>query len=276
MTDLNSQDQISDSDEGTGQDQFPLQPHASGQIPEAPQPVQSPVRIRMPESRPVVTYSLIAVTVVVFVVQMGTKAFLGFDLPVSIGIKYNPLIDQGQYWRLLTPLFLHGDFLHIGFNMYALYFLGRELERFYGHWRFLLLYLLGGFTGALASYLLTPNASLGASTATFGLLGAYGVLAYRNQRIFGAQSRRILRNVIQIGVINFLFGLSPNIDNWAHLGGALGGVALSWFGGPYYRLAGSLVEFHLEDQHSRDQFLLAFLVLFCASAAAAIFLPGAA
>jgi rhomboid protease GluP len=229
----------------------------------------------LPQRLPFVTYTLIILTVLVFLAQLGTEALLGEDIPFQFGVKYNPLIDAGQYWRLFTPTLLHADILHIGFNMYALYLLGRELERFYGHWRFLLLYLLGGFTGALASYLFTPHPSLGASTATFGLLGAYGILAFRNQRIFGPRSRLILRNVIQIGIINLLLGLSPSIDNWAHLGGALGGVALAWFGGPEFHLSGSMVDIQLENKRTAQQFLLVFLVLFVLAASIAVTFPGA-
>jgi len=181
---------------------------------------QPQIRLVLPDTKPTVTYSIIAITVLVFLAQQVTQTYLGVDVPANLGIKYNPLIDAGEYWRLIAPVLLHGSVLHIGFNMYALFILGRELERFYGHLRFLLLYLVGGFSGGVFSYLLTSAPSLGASTAVFGLLAAYGILGYRNQRIFGPQSQRIVRNVIQVAAINFLFGLSPGIDNWGHLGGA--------------------------------------------------------
>ncbi len=239
---------------------------------ERPQPQ---IKLSLPDTRPVVTYSIIAITVLVFLLQLGTSNLLGYDLPVELGIKYNPLIDAGQYWRLIAPVLLHGDVLHIGFNMYALYILGRELERFYGHGRFLLLYLAGGFTGGVASYLLTAAPSLGASTATFGLLAAYGILGYRNQRIFGQQSQRIVRNVVQVAAINFLFGLSPGIDNWGHLGGAIGGALVAWFGGPEFRFAGTMLELHLEDKRNINQFLAVFLAVAGIFAVLALFIGGA-
>jgi rhomboid protease GluP len=193
-----------------------------------------------------------------------------------LGIKYNTLIDAGQYWRLLTPMLLHGSFLHIGFNMYAVYLLGRLLERFYGHWKFLLLYVLGGFTGALASYLLTPNPSLGASTSTFGLLAAYGILAYRNKLIFGSRAKLMLRNAIQVGVLNLIIGLSGGIDNWAHLGGALGGIALAWFAGPVFELTGSTMEtMRVKNKITDRLFVSVFLGLFLLAGVIAIVLPGA-
>lgn len=235
------------------------------------------VRIQFPQTQPIATYALIAVTVLVFIAQYASQALTGYDYPVLLGIKSNTAIDAGQYWRLFTPMLLHGNILHIGFNMYALYLLGRALERFYGHWKFLLLYILGGFTGGLASYLLTPSRSLGASTATFGLLAAYGVFAYRNKKIFGSRSKLMVRNVLQVAVLNLVIGLSPGIDNWAHLGGVLGGVALAWFAGPEFEVVGnSLVDLHLQNKTTDQQFWLVFLSLFVLTAFAAVFLPGAA
>jgi len=233
------------------------------------------IRLTLPDTKPVVTYSIMALTILVFIAQLATQTLLGWDIPVELGVKFNPLIDAGEYWRLIAPVLLHGDILHIGFNMYALYILGTELERFYGHGRFLLLYLAGGFAGGVASYLLTPAPSLGASTAVFGLLAAYGILGYRNKQVFGPQAQRIVRNVLQVAAINFLFGLSPGIDNWGHLGGAVGGGLVAWFGGPEFRFAGTMLELHLENKRSPDQFLLIFFAVAAMFGFAAIWLGGA-
>lgn len=234
------------------------------------------VRVHLPEVQPIVTYAIIGITTLVFLAQLATQQLLGYDLPVAIGVKYNALIDSGQYWRLITPVLLHGNILHIGFNMYAVYILGREIERFYGHGRFLLLYLAGGFSGAVASYLLTAAPSLGASTATFGLLAAYGVLGYRNRHIFGQQSQRIVRNVIQVALINFLLGLSPGIDNWGHLGGTIGGIVLAWFGGPMLGVNGRPPDLYIEDKTPSSHFLAAFIGVVGFFALLVMLLPGAA
>ena len=193
---------------------------------------------------------------------------------MNYGIKYNPLIDQGQYWRLFTPLFLHGDILHIGFNMYALYILGRGIEPFCGRFRFLLLYITSGFAGATASYLLTAAPSLGASTATFGLLAAYGVLGFRNQKVFGKQSQYIVKNVIQVALINLALGLTPGIDNWGHLGGALGGFVLAWFGGPKLSFEVKGLELHLKNERTWYEFAFAWVLVFSVTAALALLLNG--
>lgn len=188
-----------------------------------------------PVWKPLVTQTVLVITVIVYALQMLTQFVLGSDLPAALGMKVNSLIIQGQFWRLFTPMLLHASLLHIGFNMYALFVLGSGLERFYGHGRFLALYILAGFTGNVVSFLFSSAPSLGASTAVFGLLGAQGVLLYQNREMFGPTARRSLTNVITIALINLAIGLSPGIDNWGHLGGLIGGAMFAWFAGPLYQ-----------------------------------------
>ena len=193
------------------------------------------VTVRPPQVRPIVTYILIGLTVAVYLMQMvSIYLFRGMDYPAGLGMKANQEILQGQLWRLITPMFLHSSssLLHIAFNMYALLALGPQLERFYGHWRFLMLYLLGGFAGNVASFLLSPEYSLGASTAIFGLIGAQGIFLYHHRKMFGGMAQRALTNIIVVAVVNLIIGLSPGIDNWGHVGGLLGGTLFAWFGGP--------------------------------------------
>ncbi len=184
--------------------------------------------------RPVVTQALMAITIGAYLLQMITQFVFGDDLLAAYGMKVNSLILQGQFWRLFTPMFLHASILHIGFNMYALYVLGVGLERFYGLRRYLVLYLLAGFSGNVASFLFSTAPSLGASTAVFGLLAAEGVFFYQNREIFGAMARRSLTNVITIALINLVIGMSPGIDNWGHLGGLVGGALFAWLAGPRF------------------------------------------
>lgn len=224
--------------------------------PPTPQPPRA-VRVQIPEQKTLVTYGLIGITVVVFLAQMLTLYLSRTDMVANWGAKSNYWIEQGQFWRLLTPIFLHGGILHIGFNMYALSILGREMERFYGHFRFLVLYLVTGFTGFVVSYLFTSASSVGASTAIFGLLGAYAVFIFRNRAVFGRNSQRILRNLGQVLLINLIIGLSPGIDNWGHLGGLIGGVALGWFGGIQYRLVGDVFSnLVLEEKSTTERFII--------------------
>jgi rhomboid protease GluP len=224
---------------------------------------------------PFIVYIILGVTIFVYLLQMLTQNVLGFDLPAALGVKANDLIIQGQIWRLFTPMFLHGSILHLGFNMYALYVIGSGLERFYGHWRFLTLYLLAGFCGNVLSFLFTTAPSLGSSTAIFGLLGAEGVFLYQNQKLLGRMAQRSLVNLVMIAVINLLIGLSPAIDNWGHIGGLIGGTLFAWFAGPLFRVEGIFPNRYVVDAHSSEDVIRAVIgvgALFFALAATGYFL----
>lgn len=213
--------------------------------------------VRMPERKPVAVYAILGLTIFIYILQYLTQAglldlgrcpyFFSPDIPACYGMKVNELIEAGEWWRLVTPVLLHASLLHIGFNMYALYALGPELERMYGHGTFVALYLLGGFAGVVLSFLLTAANSLGASTAIFGLLAAHGVFAYRNQRIFGRRAQAAIRSIVQIAGINLLIGLTPGIDNWGHLGGLLGGLLFCGLAAPVYEIRESQGEFRLAN-----------------------------
>src|SRR5512139_1078087 len=148
--------------------------------PKYPPPSAAPQRvpIRTPQVTPLVTYILLGLSVAIYALQWATQNFWGIDYPAALGLKANALIIQGQLWRLFTPMFLHGSILHIAVNMYALLAFGPQLERYYGHWRYLALYLVSGFAGNVASFIFSLAPSLGSSTAIFGLLGAEAVFLY--------------------------------------------------------------------------------------------------
>ncbi len=212
---------------------------------EYPQPQQPrPIQIAVPNVKPYVTYVIIGVTVLIYLLQIAGLYLLKVDVVANLGVKYAPLIRAGQVWRLITPVFLHDSslpygLLHIGFNMYALFLYGRGLEARFGHWRFTLLYFLSGYAGNVLSFLLTPNASLGASTAVFGLLAAEGMFVFQNRRLLGNRAGRALMNVLYVAGINLLIGFSVSgVDSFGHLGGLLGGVLFTWFGGPRWKVEG--------------------------------------
>lgn len=234
-----------------------------------PAPPPAPIR-PAPSMRTgaTVTYALMGVTIVVYGLQFLTQTLTGYDLPVAFGVKLPDLDATGEWWRLITPVFLHGGVFHLGFNMYALYAMGPTLEHFYGHARFLALYLLAGFTGNVLSLIMTPNPSLGASTAIFGLLAAQGVFLYRNRAFFGASARPQLINIAVVALINFVIGLSPGIDNWGHLGGFLGGLVFAWFGGPVLGVVDTGWQRSLVDESRRTQVALAWIATFTLAVAA--------
>ena len=224
--------------------------------PEVPQKVQ----VALPDNKPVVTTVLLVSMGLIYLLQLLTNSLFFRDLPAEYGMKINQAILEGEYWRLVTPMFLHGSILHLGFNLYALYILGRRSERFFGSFRFLLLFLIAGITGNLFSFIFTPEWSLGSSTAIFGLLAAEGVFLYQNRELFGNRSRIALRQIIQVAVINFLIGLSPGIDNWGHLGGLVGGALFSWFAGPILKLEGTPPLVRFADRRSERTSLVMFFL----------------
>jgi rhomboid protease GluP len=222
-------------------------PYTSPYPPQAGGPQQ--VMVQTSQKPPIVSYTILVVTILVYLLQMATENFLvGEDIPALLGMKINEYIVEGQFWRLITPVFLHGSILHIAFNMYALLIFGPGLERYYGHWRFLGLFFVSGFAGNVFSFLFSSAPSLGSSTAIFGLLGAEGVFLYQNRNLFGKGAQRALINLITIAMINLFIGLSPGIDNWGHIGGLLGGTLFAWFAGPLLRVEQGSFNYTLVDQ----------------------------
>ena len=233
-----------------------------GYPPYPPEGTPRRVSVQIPGVKPIVTYALLAITILVFLLQEASMyAYHGVDIPANLGLKYNPAIVQGEYWRLFTPMFLHGGLLHIGFNMYALYIFGIGLERHYGHVRFLLLYVLSGFAGNVMSFLFSSAPSLGSSTAIFGLLAAEAVFLFQNKKIFGGQAQRALMNIIIIGAVNLAIGTAPGIDNWGHVGGLLGGTLFAFIAGPRLVLEGTYPQLRVQDMRSSASTLIASLLV---------------
>jgi len=201
-------------------------------------PTQGSISLRLPSAPPRVTYAILGLTTFVYLLQMASQFIFGYDLPIALGAKSGDLIRQGQLWRLITPILLHGSILHIGFNMYALFIFGVGLERRFGHVRFIILYLLAGFSGNVLSFLFTSGLSVGSSTSIFGLIAAEGIFLYQNRKLFGEESKRAMGNVISVAAINLLIGFSSGglIDNWGHIGGLLGGLVFAWFAGPLWEV----------------------------------------
>lgn len=238
-----------------------------------PAPPQQPIRIPLPQTAPYVTYALIGITIVFFFIQRISPLIWGsspggissMDWLEYYGARVNADILAGQLWRLITPVLLHGSLPHIFFNMYALYSLGVSLERYFGHRRFLLLYVLGAFAGNVASFLFTGGSfSVGASTAIFGLIGAEGVFLYQNRKLFGREANRAIGNIIFIALINLLIiGSLPFIDNWGHIGGLAGGLMFTSLAGPLWRVEVSSTGYALvEKRPVRDVLVGAAAVLF--------------
>jgi rhomboid protease GluP len=237
---------------------------SDGLPPTNAEPQRQPVRVQMPDRKPIVTIILVVITVGVFAIQYLLQVTTGRDILFLYAGKINMFIMQGEVWRLLTPALLHGGILHVALNMYALFIIGSRLERFYGPWRFLLLYVLSAFAGNVLSFVLTDAPSLGASTAIFGIFAAEGMFIYQNRKLFGAtRTRQAITNLGVILMINLFYGFAPgtNIDNMGHIGGLLGGTFFAWKAGPLLKLAGTPPFFSISDVRRKSDILTASLVV---------------
>ncbi len=172
---------------------------------------------------PMITYWLIAVNVILYVIPI---LFGQYNDLINNYSVWGPAIREGQYYRLLTGIFLHGGILHLLFNCYALYVIGAQVENFLGRIKFIIIYLVSGITGALFSVIFGGNfASIGASGAIFGLLGALVYFGYHYRVYLGTV---IKSQIIPLIVLNLLLGFCVSgIDNFAHVGGLIGGTLMS-------------------------------------------------
>jgi rhomboid protease GluP len=177
---------------------------------------------------PVFTYILIAINLLVFglLTLYSMNSGISYDkLLIDFGAKENSLIIGGQYFRFFTAMFLHANLTHVAVNCYSLYAVGVSVERIFGRFKFLSVFLIAGVLGNVASFMFSTSPGVGASGAIFGLLGA---LLY-----FGIQRPTLFKvyfgyNIIIIIVINLVYGFSTTgIDNFAHLGGLVGGFLAS-------------------------------------------------
>jgi rhomboid protease GluP len=183
-----------------------------------------------PRLRPIVTYLLIGSNVVIFLLMTLAGGSTRIETLLEFGAMYRPLFTAGEYWRLVTPIFLHIGLLHLLFNMYALLVLGNVVEQIYGPVRYFLIYLFSGIAGALASVRFSTAVSAGASGAIFGLAGITLAVGYRyRDRVPANFKRAVGRGIIPFVIFNLAYGFSnQGIDNFAHLGGLVAGILLAF------------------------------------------------
>lgn len=176
-----------------------------------------------------ITYLLIAINVLLFILLEWNGGSRNATVLIEFGARFTPLIREGQYWRLLTNIFLHAGYLHILFNMYGLFNLGSVLERLYGPTRFLFLYLCSGVAGSVVSWLATQSLSVGASGAVFGVAGVMVVYGFKHKNTIPHEMTSSFgKGALPFIALNLYLGFShPQIDNYAHIGGLLAGMLLS-------------------------------------------------
>ena len=148
------------------------------------------------------------------------------DVLVRFGGKYGPLMFAGQWWRLVTAMFLHASLLHIGMNLWCLFDLGAQVESLFSTPKFIVIYLATGVAGFLLSLWWRPGGlSVGASGAILGMIGVLIGASFQHGRLGQAHRGMLYRWLIYIAI----FGLFFAVDNAAHLGGLVMGAALGYW-----------------------------------------------
>ena len=171
--------------------------------------------------KPIVTMMLIFINVIVYLLSL-----VDYNGILNNFANYYLYVQNGEYYRLITSMFVHANILHLVSNMYALYIIGPIIEKYYGKGKFLLIYLGSGIIGSLFSVVLTNYASVGASGAIFGLFGALLYFGYKYRATLDGFLRS---SIIPTLLVNLLLGfMIPGIDVSAHLGGLIGGLLFSY------------------------------------------------
>ncbi len=187
-------------------------------------------QIVMPQTRiggteALVTKALIAINVAIYLIT----AVQGSGLGAPGGTLWNkmilwgPLVDHGDWWRLITAAFLHASIIHIAFNMLALWWIGAPVEEYLGRVRYIGLYLVAGLAGSAGALVTSPTIPVvGASGAIFGILGAMLILEWQATGRLGGNAMTLI--VINL-VIGFAYnGAGGNISIGGHVGGLIGGI----------------------------------------------------
>ncbi len=176
------------------------------------------------QKKPVITYALIVLNIMVYLFMVLYDVDGTYFYALANNYEF---VQNGQIYRLLTSMFLHSDIIHIACNMYALYILGPQVERYYGKTKFLLIYLLSGLLGSIFScaFMSADTISIGASGAIFGLLGSIAYFTY----YYRATLQGLLRSqVVPVILLNLAIGfMVPGIDISGHIGGLIGGILVS-------------------------------------------------
>jgi rhomboid protease GluP len=241
-------------------------------VEDAKQPVMRTPWVRSGESSIGLTQIIFGMNVAVFLAMVvdtlihtyePASTLMAFSVPQSIhwGANIGVLTFSGEWWRLVTNIFVHGGLLHIAFNMWALWNLGILCESLYGRWTYATIYLICGLGASLASAAWNPyRPSVGASGAIFGLAGALiAALKLGEFSVPRSALTGMLRSLGAFVVYNLLFGFLPGIDNTAHIGGLVTGL-----------IVGALIALIAPQQGQVPHRIAVFLVVILALAGGAI------
>jgi len=171
--------------------------------------------------KPILTISFLCINLILYLLMEYVGSSTDMETLRRFGAKWPADIIAGEYWRFLTPMFLHIGFFHIMVNSLALYHLGGTVERIFGSKKFLWIYLFAGFLGTLSSFTFNPHLAAGASGAIFGCFGALLYFGWKRKNLF---FRTLGSDILFVLILNIGIGFAlPIVDNYGHLGGLLGG-----------------------------------------------------
>ena len=182
-------------------------------------------------SRAPITSALLIIITIVFIFEWISGALWNDLALVQMGAIVPGMLQRGEYWRALAAMFLHGGVLHWAANAWALYQLGMLFEIMFGSGRFALIYFASGLVASVASSMFVQGASVGASGAILGILGAF-IFSIRRSPQWRHErwTRGLLSQLIFWAGLNIVLGFSPgsNIDNVAHIAGLATGLVLGF------------------------------------------------
>ena len=176
-----------------------------------------------------ITYTLIAVNILIYLISAGlSHNLMEIDTKVllEMGALYGPdVIQKGEWWRLLSAMFLHAGMTHILMNMFSLYYVGKGVEQYFDDKSYLSIYLFSGLIGGVTSLYVHPDSlGVGASGAIFGIFGALAGFFMANRDKIEDSSKAFMKNFAGILGVNIVLGLAiPSIDISAHIGGLVAG-----------------------------------------------------
>ncbi|XP_021847145.1 RHOMBOID-like protein 9, chloroplastic [Spinacia oleracea] len=181
--------------------------------------------------------TLLSINIAVFLFEIASPVkssdYNLYTLPLMYGAKVNDLIMVGQWWRLVTPMFLHSGPLHIALGSWVLVSFGPQVCKGYGSFTFLLIFILGGISGNFSSFLHTSEATVGGSGPVFAVIGAWLVYQIQNKELVSKElSDSMFQKAVIATALSFFLGNFGPVDNWTSLGAAVSGIIYGFLTSP--------------------------------------------
>eukprot|EP00250_Pteridium_aquilinum_P018244 c24004_g1_i2 orf=392-1828(+) len=203
-----------------------------------------------------IVYVLAAINIAVYLFGLASPidtAGMGTStLPHLYGAKVNELLLSGEWWRLITPMFLHSGFFHVVLSTWALLFFGPQVENVFGPLAFCMIYFLGGLCGNMCSFFFTPAATVGGTGPLFALFSAWVAYLWQNKRVLGEQSADYgIKATTLMGVLVLCLSCLLPTDEWIHVGAILPGVLFGAYASPLLEV-GSGMDSNSKNMESRE------------------------